>query len=30
MTEPDLFAPLSFARGPAMENRLMLAPMTSD
>jgi 2,4-dienoyl-CoA reductase-like NADH-dependent reductase (Old Yellow Enzyme family) len=30
MTPPSLFEPLSFARGPAMENRLMLAPMTSD
>ena len=30
MTQADLFAPLTFARGPAMENRLMLAPMTSD
>jgi 2,4-dienoyl-CoA reductase-like NADH-dependent reductase (Old Yellow Enzyme family) len=26
----DLFAPLTFMRGPAMENRLMLSPMTSD
>jgi len=25
----DIFAPLSFARGPAMKNRLMLAPMTN-
>lgn len=25
----DLFAPLSFARGPAMKNRFMLAPMTN-
>jgi 2,4-dienoyl-CoA reductase-like NADH-dependent reductase (Old Yellow Enzyme family) len=30
VTQPDLFAPLTFARGRAMENRLMLAPMTSD
>ncbi len=30
MSSTDLFAPLTFARGPAMENRLMLAPMTSD
>ena len=30
MPIPDLAAPLSFARGPAMSNRLMLAPMTSD
>lgn len=30
MTATSLFEPLSFARGPAMENRLMLAPMTSD
>ena len=26
----DLFSPLSFMRGPAIQNRLMLAPMTSD
>ncbi|WP_293679172.1 NADH:flavin oxidoreductase [uncultured Phenylobacterium sp.] len=26
----DLFAPLTFLRGPAMANRLMLSPMTSD
>ena len=26
----DLFDAMTFARGPAMENRLMLAPMTSD
>jgi 2,4-dienoyl-CoA reductase-like NADH-dependent reductase (Old Yellow Enzyme family) len=26
----SLFAPLSFRRGPAMANRLMLSPMTSD
>lgn len=25
----DLFVPLSFARGPAMKNRLLLAPMTN-
>jgi 2,4-dienoyl-CoA reductase-like NADH-dependent reductase (Old Yellow Enzyme family) len=25
----DLFAPLSFARGPAMKNRFMLAPLTN-
>lgn len=25
----DLFAPLSFTRGPAMKNRLMLAPLTN-
>lgn len=25
----DLFAPLTFARGPAMKNRFMLAPMTN-
>ncbi|WP_380879350.1 putative NADH-dependent flavin oxidoreductase YqiG [Sphingomonas sp. DBB INV C78] len=25
----DLFAPLSFSRGPAMKNRFMLAPMTN-
>lgn len=25
----DLFAPLSFSRGPAMRNRLMLAPLTN-
>ncbi len=30
MTASPLFEPLTFARGPAMENRLMLAPMTSD
>ena len=30
MTSSPLFEPLTFARGPAMENRLMLAPMTSD
>ena len=30
MSTPDLFAPLTFTRGPAMANRLMLAPMTSD
>src|SRR5436853_2482911 len=26
---PDLLEPLSFARGPAMKNRLMLAPLTN-
>lgn len=30
MATPDMFEPLTFTRGPAMENRLMLAPMTSD
>jgi 2,4-dienoyl-CoA reductase-like NADH-dependent reductase (Old Yellow Enzyme family) len=30
LTQSRLFEPLSFTRGPAMENRLMLAPMTSD
>ena len=30
MSTDRLFEPLSFARGPAMANRLMLAPMTSD
>ena len=25
----DLFAPLEFARGPAMRNRFMLAPLTN-
>src|SRR5690606_7620091 len=25
----DLFAPLAFARGPAMKNRFMLAPLTN-
>lgn len=25
----DLFAPLSFAHGPAMKNRFMLAPLTN-
>ncbi|MDF2900481.1 MAG: NADH:flavin oxidoreductase, partial [Phenylobacterium sp.] len=25
----DLFAPLTFARGPAMKNRFMLAPLTN-
>ncbi len=30
MTVSRLFQPLAFARGPAMENRFMLAPMTSD
>ncbi|QUD89449.1 NADH:flavin oxidoreductase [Phenylobacterium montanum] len=29
MSQPDLFAPLSFARGPAMKNRFMLAPLTN-
>lgn len=28
-TMADLFSPLSFARGPAMKNRFMLAPMTN-
>src|SRR5579864_6300126 len=26
---PTLFEPLSFARGPAMKNRFMLAPLTN-
>jgi 2,4-dienoyl-CoA reductase-like NADH-dependent reductase (Old Yellow Enzyme family) len=30
LTASPLFEPLSFSRGPAMANRLMLAPMTSD
>ena len=30
MAPPGLFEPLSFLRGPAMSNRLALAPMTSD
>lgn len=30
MTEADLGQPLAYKRGPAMLNRLMLAPMTSD
>src|ERR1700743_3023041 len=30
MSPSRLFEPVSFLRGPAMENRLMLAPMTSD
>jgi len=30
LTDTDLAAPLAFKRGPAMHNRLMLAPMTSD
>jgi 2,4-dienoyl-CoA reductase-like NADH-dependent reductase (Old Yellow Enzyme family) len=30
MSVASLFEPLTFARGPAMGNRLMLAPMTSD
>jgi 2,4-dienoyl-CoA reductase-like NADH-dependent reductase (Old Yellow Enzyme family) len=25
----DLFSPLSFAHGPAMKNRFMLAPLTN-
>lgn len=25
----DLFAPLAFAHGPAMKNRLMLSPLTN-
>src|SRR5215472_10528675 len=25
----DLFSPLAFARGPAMKNRFMLAPLTN-
>jgi|SRR5215217_573106 len=29
MTTPSLFEPLSFAHGPAMRNRLMLAPLTN-
>ncbi|MGL4543098.1 MAG: NADH:flavin oxidoreductase [Polymorphobacter sp.] len=29
MTTPDLFAPLTFAHGPAMPNRIMLAPLTN-
>jgi len=30
VTASSLFQPLTFTRGPAMNNRLMLAPMTSD
>ncbi len=29
MTDPSLFAPISFTRGPAMKNRFMLAPLTN-
>lgn len=29
LPKPDLFAPLSFARGPAMKNRFVLAPLTN-
>ena len=29
MSQSDLFAPLSFKRGPAMKNRFMLAPLTN-
>lgn len=29
MTTPDLFAPLTFEHGPAMPNRIMLAPLTN-
>jgi 2,4-dienoyl-CoA reductase-like NADH-dependent reductase (Old Yellow Enzyme family) len=29
LPKPDLFAPLPFARGPAMKNRFMLAPLTN-
>jgi 2,4-dienoyl-CoA reductase-like NADH-dependent reductase (Old Yellow Enzyme family) len=29
MNVPQLFEPLSFARGPAMKNRFMLAPLTN-
>jgi len=29
MTAADLFAPLTFTRGPAMKNRVMLAPLTN-
>ncbi len=29
MSSTDLFAPLTFAHGPAMKNRLMLAPLTN-
>ena len=29
MPNPDLFSPLTFAHGPAMPNRLMLAPLTN-
>src|SRR5258706_14983313 len=30
LSQASLFEPLSFLRGPAMENRLALSPMTSD
>ena len=29
MTDASLFTPLTFAHGPAMKNRLMLAPLTN-
>ena len=29
MSNPTLFSPLAFARGPAMRNRFMLAPLTN-
>ncbi|WP_243445740.1 NADH:flavin oxidoreductase [Polymorphobacter arshaanensis] len=29
MTTPDLFAPMTFSHGPAMPNRMMLAPLTN-
>ena len=29
MSATDLFAPMTFKRGPAMKNRFMLAPLTN-